>query len=365
MMTMFLNLLKTIGINFACAFSFAFFEMAQAAGPHSALPMLAPAPAGNPVTPEKIELGKKLYFDPRLSADGTVSCNSCHNVMSGGDDNLPVSVGIRGQKGGRSAPTVWNATFMSVQFWDGRAASLEDQAKGPLTNPIEMGMKDHAAVMKVVSEIPEYNDEFRVAFPGEKNPVNIDNLAKAIATFERTLTTPKSRFDQFLDGNESALTAVEKHGYEVAQSVGCFSCHSGVNFAGPALPEGTGFFQKFPTYENNKYVKQYRVKDDVGRFAVTKNVSDRNRWRVPTWRNIALTAPYFHNGSVASLDEAVRVMAKTQLDRNLGEDEVAAIVVFMRSLTGEFPKIEMPRLPATPGFSVSVKPAPIGSKKRL
>lgn len=337
----------------------------SAAGPHASIPARAPAPAANPITPAKIELGKKLYFDPRLSVDGTVSCNSCHNLMSGGEDNLPVSVGVRGQKGGRSAPTVWNAAFMSVQFWDGRAASLEDQAKGPLTNPIEMGMKDHAAVIKVVSEIPEYNDEFAAAFSGEKNPVNIDNLAKAIATFERTLVTPNSRFDQYLGGNEGALTPVERHGYELVQSVGCVSCHSGVNFSGPTLPEGTGFYQKFPTYETNSYVKQYRLKDDVGRFAVTKNLSDRHKWRVPTWRNIALTAPYFHNGSVTSLDEAVRIMAKTQLDRDLREEEVAAIVIFMRSLTGEFPKIDLPRLPATPGFSVSTKAVGVGAKKRL
>mgnify|MGYP006274720437 CR=1 FL=1 len=334
-------------------------------GPFAALPTEAQAPAKNPRSDAKVDLGKKLYFDPRLSADGTISCNSCHNVMAGGDDNRPVSVGIRGQKGGRSAPTVWNAAFMSAQFWDGRAASLEDQAKGPLTNPVEMGMKDHASVMRVVEEIPEYRDEFIRVFPGEVNAVNIDNLAKAIAAFERTLITPHSRFDKFVDGQESALSPVEKRGYELVQSVGCVSCHSGVNFAGPALPEGTGFFQKFPVYETNKFVAQYRFKEDTGRFSVTKNAADRHVWRVPTWRNIALTAPYFHNGAVASLSEAVRVMAKTQLDRDLAEDEVAAIVKFMGALTGEFPKIDMPRLPPTPGFTVSAKPVAREAKKRL
>lgn len=179
------------------------------------LPEAAPAPASNPVTPAKVELGKKLYFDPRLSADGTISCNSCHNVMAGGEDNRPVSVGIRGQKGGRSAPSVWNAAFMSAQFWDGRAASLEEQAKGPLTNPIEMGMKDHDAVMSVVAGIPEYRAEFAAVFPGENAPVNIDNLAKAIASFERTLVTPKSRLDRFLSGEKDAISATEKRGYEL------------------------------------------------------------------------------------------------------------------------------------------------------
>lgn len=338
---------------------------AAMSGSFVAIPVEVQAPAKNPLTPAKVELGKKLYFDPRLSADGTISCNSCHNVMAGGEDNRPVSVGIRGQKGDRSAPTVWNAAFMSVQFWDGRAPSLEDQAKGPLTNPVEMGMKDHDSVIRVVSEIPEYRDEFAAAFPGEISPVNIDNLAKAIASFERTLITPRSRFDKFIAGDERALTPVEKRGYEIVQSAGCVSCHSGVNFAGPALPEGTGFFQKFPVHGKNKYVSQYRLKEDQGRFNVTRNESDRHVWRVPTWRNISLTAPYFHNGSVASLDEAVRVMAKTQLDRDLAEDEVAAIVKFMGSLTGEFPKIDMPRLPATPGFTVSTKPVARESKKRL
>jgi len=286
--------------------------------------------------------------------------------MSGGEDNNPVSVGIRGQKGGRSAPTVWNAAFMSVQFWDGRAPSLEAQAKGPLTNPIEMGMKDHDAVIAVVRDIPGYAAMFAQAFPEDKNPVTIDNLAKAIASFERTLITPNSRFDKFSKGDANALTPLEKRGYEVAQGAGCTSCHSGVNFAGPALPEGTGFFQKFPTFENNTYVKQYRLKDDQGRFAATKNPADRHMWRVPTWRNVALTAPYFHNGAVATLDEAVRVMAKTQLDKTLPEDDVKAVVAFLGSLTGEFPNITMPRLPATPGFKVSQQTVPTeaGSVKK-
>jgi cytochrome c peroxidase len=335
-------------------FAFALFPVSVLANPfYSPIPATAPAPLTNPTTPAKVELGKKLYFDPRLSADGTVSCNSCHNVMAGGEDNRPTSVGIRGQKGGRSAPTVWNAAFMSVQFWDGRAASLEEQAKGPLTNPIEMGMKDHDAVISVVNEIPEYQAEFAAAFPGEKSPVTIDNLARSIAAFERTLITSNSRFDRFLNGDQKALSSEEKRGLDLVQSVGCVSCHSGVNFAGPSLPEGSGFFQRFPVFENNKYLKQYQLKEDTGRFSVTKQAADRYMWRVPGWRNIALTAPYFHNGSVASLDEAVRVMAKTQLNRDVPSEDVQSIVAFLGSLTGEFPKVDMPRLPSTPGFTVS------------
>jgi len=316
-----------------------------------ALPKSPPIPADNPMTKEKIELGKQLFFDPRLSLDGTVSCNTCHNVMAGGEDARPVSVGVAGQKGGRSAPTVWNSAFLTSMFWDGRMATLEDQAKGPMTNPIEMAMPSHDLVISRLNEIPGYVSQFQKVFG--KNGMNIDNTAKAIAAYERTLVTPNAPVDKFLSGNKKALSPAAQRGLQLVQEVGCTSCHSGVNYAGPALPQGTPFLQKHPTFTDNAYVEKYNLAKDPGRFEVTKSDADRNMWRVPTWRNIALTAPYFHNGSVATLDEAVRVMAKTQLNQDLKDAQVADIVAFLEGLTGEFPAQTLPRLPATPKLSLS------------
>lgn len=333
----------------------AFLTISQTLAPRAAameaLPSKPPVPADNPLTSAKIELGKQLYFDPRLSKDGTISCNSCHNVMAGGEDGRPHSVGIRGQHGGRSAPTVWNAAFLSVQFWDGRRNTLEDQAKGPLTNPIEMGMEDHDAVMARIKKIPGYVEAFQKAFPKESGPT-IDQLAKAIASYERTLITGGSPYDQYLKGNKKALSASAVRGMGLVQSVGCTSCHSGPVFAGPPLPVGTGFFQKFPMFPGSDYDKKYELTQDKGRFEVTKNEADRNMFRVPTWRNVAVTAPYFHNGKVKTLDEAIRVMAKTQLNRDLKDDEVKDIQAFLEGLTGKFPEQKMPRLPETPGESL-------------
>lgn len=320
------------------------------------LPNKVPAPADNLITPAKVELGKMLYFDPRLSFDGTVSCNSCHNVMSDGSDGRPVSVGVRGQRGGRGSPTVWNSGFMTVQFWDGRAASLEEQAKGPLTNPIEMGMPNHDEVMKRVNAIPGYIDAFKKAFPKEKGPVTIDNLARAIATFERTLVTYNSPFDKFKKGNKKAMTEPQIRGMKLVDEIGCTSCHTGENFAGEGQKMGEGNFQPFPQVPGSKFDKMYDLLSDKGRYEVTKNKEDMNHWRVPTWRNVALTAPYFHNGKVKTLDEAVRVMGKTQLDADLTDAQVADIVAFLNSLTGEFPKITAPRLPETAGMTLTPNP---------
>jgi cytochrome c peroxidase len=319
-----------------------------------ALPMVAPAPKDNPSTKEKVELGKTLYFDPRLSVDGTISCNSCHNVMAGGEDNRAFSVGVRGQKGGRSAPTVWNSAFHTVQFWDGRALSLEEQAKGPLTNPVEMGMKDHAAVMERVKMIPGYVTMFTNVF-GKNDPMTIDNLAKAIAAFERTLLTPNSPFDKFKKGNKKALSDAAKRGMKIVEEVGCTACHSGVNFNGETAM-GEGNFQKFPQNDGTAYDKKYRFSKDLGRYEVTKKAEDKGFFRVPTWRNVGLTAPYFHNGSVVTLEEAVRVMGKTQLDIDLSEAQVTDIVAFLHSLTGELPKIVVPHLPPTPGTTLTPNP---------
>jgi cytochrome c peroxidase len=312
-----------------------------------ALPSKAPEPANNPSTPAKIELGKMLYHDPRLSSSGTVSCNSCHNVMAGGDDNRGGSVGVKGQVGGRSAPTVWNSAFNSVQFWDGRAASLEAQAKGPVTNPIEMGMKSWDDVVARLKEIPGYRQGFTAAF-GSGDTINVDNAAKAIAAYERTLITPNSPYDKYVNGSTAVLTEQQVRGMNTFAEVGCASCHSGPAFNGPTQPEGTGFFMKLPTYPDATLEAKYGFEKDQGRTEATKNEADKHFYKVPTLRNIALTAPYFHNGKVMDLATAVQVMGKTQLNKDLSEQQVQDIVAFLNALTGEFPSQAMPHLPDYP-----------------
>lgn len=334
------------------ALASAVFVLSGTAMAFEPLPAKPPIPADNPMTAEKIELGKQLYFDPRLSSDGTVSCNSCHNVMSGGTDNRALSIGVNAQKGGRSSPTVWNAAFLSVQFWDGRAPTLEEQAKGPILNPVEMGMPDAATVITRLSKIDEYQQQFAKVFGGDK-PLTYDNLAKAIAAYERTLLTPNSPFDRYLRGDKAVLSDKAVRGMKLVEDVGCTSCHSGPIFAGPQMPAGQGFYQKFPAYTDNAYVKRYGLVADTGRYQATQKEDDRHLWRVATWRNVALTAPYFHNGSVATLDDAVRVMAKTQLNRDLSDAQVGDIVAFLNSLTGEFPAQTLPRLPATPNQALT------------
>lgn len=306
------------------------------------LPTTAPAPEDNPTTEEKVALGKMLYHDPRLSSTGTVACASCHNTMLGGEDNRPNSMGVNGQTGGRSAPTVWNAAFNKVQFWDGRAASLEAQAAGPVTNPIEMGMKSWDDVVARLKTINGYQTAFKNAFGGD-NAISKDNATKAIAAYERTLITPNSPYDKYVNGDKAAMTVQQIRGMQKAVELGCTSCHSGPAFNGP------GVFQKFPVTSNGYFEAQYHFSKDKGLAEVTKKDSDEHLWKVPTLRNIALTAPYFHNGSVKTLDKAVTVMAKLQLNKDLSEADVADIVAFLNALTGEFPKQTMPVLPGTPG----------------
>lgn len=321
---------------------------AQAAAQWQALPAVAPAPTDNPTTPAKVRLGKMLFFDPRFSSTGTVSCFSCHNIMEGGDDHRPVSIGVEAQRGGRNAPTVFNAAFLSVQFWDGRAAALEDQDKGPPVNPIEMGMKGLTEVISRIRLIPGYRPYFEQAF-GSGDVVTMDNASKAIAAYERTLITPGSGYDRYVQGDHNALTAQQIRGMNTFAAVGCASCHQGPNFSGPSLPMGQGFFMKFPVYPRSAYVAKYGLMKDLGRYEVTHNPADKNVWRVPGLRNLVYTAPYMHNGSVKSLPEAVRLMASTQLNRKLTEQQVGDITAFVESLTGPFPKQTMPRLPPTPG----------------
>jgi len=309
------------------------------------LPTTAPAPADNPTTPEKVALGKMLYHDPRLSSTGTVACASCHNTMLGGEDNRPNSMGVNGQTGGRSAPTVWNAAFSDVQFWDGRAASLEEQAAGPVTNPIEMGMKSWDDVVARLKTIKGYSHAFELAFGSDHEAITKENATKAIAAYERTLITPNSAYDKYVEGDKDAMTEQQIRGMNKAVELGCTSCHSGPAF------NGSGAFQKFPVHSNGYFEAQYHFSKDLGRAEVTKDKKDEHLFKVPTLRNIALTAPYFHNGSVPTLDKAVKIMAKLQADKDLSDEDTADIVAFLNALTGEFPKQEMPRLPGTPGSS--------------
>jgi len=325
-----------------------FASTAAMATDWQALPAEAPAPADNPTTPAKVELGKMLYFDPRLSSTGTVSCFSCHNVMEGGDDHRPTSIGVHGQLGGRNAPTVWNAAFQSTQFWDGRAPSLEAQAKGPITNPIEMGMPKLELAVDRIKRISGYQPIFQQAF-GRSAQISADTIAMAIAAYERTLITPDSPYDRFVKGDKKALTVQQQRGMQSFADVGCVSCHSGANFSGPSLPEGRGFFMKFPIYLDNTYVVRYHLLDDGGKAVQTGKAEDQNVWRVPTLRNLAYTAPYFHNGLVQSVPEAIRIMAAAQLNKKLADDQVADIAAFLDGLVGKFPEQTMPHLPPTPG----------------
>jgi len=241
-------------------------------------------------------------------------------------------------------------TFQSVQFWDGRAKDLEEQAKGPLINPIEMSMEDHDFVMNRVKKIPGYVTQFDKVFG--KGKVTIDNAAKAIAAYERTLITPDSPFDKYLKGNKRAMSAQAVRGMKTVIELNCVQCHNGVNLSGPPLPVGEANWQKFPLIPDEEYTPKYRFLDDKGRAEVTKNPEHERYYRVPTWRNVAITAPYFHNGSVKTLDEAVRVMAKVQLGKTLTDVQVADIVEFLKATTGVIPKQRLPLLPQTPGSSV-------------
>ena len=323
-------------------------------GQWQALPEKAPEPADNPTTEAKVALGKMLYFDTRFSSTGTVSCFSCHNVMEGGDDHRPTSIGVHGQVGGRNAPTVWNSAFLSAQFWDGRAPSLEEQAKGPPTNPIEMGMANLDATIARIQAIPGYKPYFAAAF-GQGDTVTMDNAAKAIAAYERTLITPDSAYDRYVKGDKKAMTEQQVRGMDTFAKTGCTACHSGPTFNGSAnLPMGQGFFMKFPIFPGSVYETQYKLTEDLGRHTVTQQDADKHLWRVPTLRNLTYTAPYFHNGLVTSLDDAVRVMGKVQLNKDLSDNEIQDIVAFLKALDGPFPQQTMPRLPPTPGNLLTV-----------
>lgn len=282
----------------------------------------------NPITTEKVILGRTLYFDKRLSKDETLSCNSCHDLQTFGVDNETTSDGVGGLKGERNSPTVLNAAYHFSQFWDGRAKDVEEQAGGPILNPVEMAMPDQEAVLKRLQAVEGYRKLFAAAFPGEEQPVNYVNLQKAIGAFERKLITP-SRFDEYLKGNTEALTTDEKRGLQTFMDVGCTACHSGTVLGGQ-------MYQKFGLAGNYwDFTQSSRV--DNGRFLVTKSESDKFIFKVPSLRNIEKTHPFFHDGSVTDLAEAVKIIAKLQLNRDLTEDQVNEIVIFLKTLTGTVP----------------------------
>lgn len=294
---------------------------------YGTLPYRANNPS-NEITKEKIELGKLLYFDKRLSKDGTVSCNSCHNLETFGVDLLPTSPGVGGVLGARNSPTVFNAAFHKTQFWDGRAKDVEEQAGGPILNPVEMAIPSEEFLLKRLSEIPLYQDKFAKAYPNESKVFTYDNLTKAIAAFERVLVTP-SPFDEYLAGDEDALTLQQKKGMMSFSLVGCTTCHAGKLLGGE-------LFQKFGVYDDY-WEHTSSEKIDEGKFEVTKSELDKYIFKVPSLRNVAETAPYFHDGSVDSLGRAVDIMAKVQLDKELSKEEVENIVAFLESLTGDIP----------------------------
>ena len=280
------------------------------------------APKG--LNPDKVALGRKLYHDTRLSGDNTLSCASCHDLKKGGTDQAQYSTGIRNQKGGINAPTVLNASLAFVQFWDGRAPNLQAQAAGPVANPVEMGGNWNDVPGKLKQD-KEYADAFAKLYP---EGITQESVTDAIATFEKTLVTTNSRFDQFLRGKTSALTADEQEGYRLFTADGCYKCHVGQAMGGKS-------FEKFGLYTSYFDARGNLTPADDGRFGVTKNDSDRHKFKVPTLRNVALTFPYLHDGSTSDLSKVVKLMGRYQLGEDISDREVALMVKFLNSLTGE------------------------------
>jgi cytochrome c peroxidase len=314
--------------------------------------LLSPATvfSGEPIQPispvkeinlAQVELGKKLFFDPRLSKSGFISCNSCHNLSMGGTDNLKTSIGHNWQQGPINSPTVLNSSMNLAQFWDGRAKDLKEQAGGPIENPGEMAFTHDLAINVLVS-IPAYVTEFKQVFGSEK--IDIDMVTQAIAEFEKTLVTPNSRFDKWLLGDKNAVTATELAGYKLFKESGCVACHNG-----PAV--GSSSFQKMGV------VEPYKTSSNaVGLAAVTGKDADRFMFKVPTLRNVEMTYPYFHDGEAATLTEAVDIMGRLQLGKKYTKEENANIVAFLKTLTGDQPSFLIPILPASTDKTPPPKP---------
>lgn len=302
---------------------------------------IQPLKAVKIANPALVELGKKLYFDPRLSKSGFISCNSCHNLSMGGTDNLKTSIGHNWSQGPINAPTVLNSSLSVAQFWDGRAKDLKAQAGGPIANPGEMAFT-HELAVDLLQSMPGYVAEFKKTFGTEK--VTIDEVTKAIAAFEETLVTPNARFDKWLQGDKKAISKQELAGYNLFKSAGCVACHNG-----PAV--GGNSFQKMGV------VEAYKASSPAeGRVSVTKEDADRFKFKVPTLRNVELTYPYFHDGAANTLKEAVETMGRVQLGKKFTDEENASIVAFLKTLTGDQPSFKLPQLP--PSSDATPRPQP-------
>ena len=300
-----------------------------------------PLPAFKSVEPAKVELGKKLFFDPRLSKSGFISCNSCHNLSMGGSDNIKTSIGDRWQKGPINSPTVLNSSLNLAQFWDGRAKDLREQAGGPIANPGEMAFS-HELAVDMLQSVPQYVAEFKQVFGHDK--LSIEEVTSAIAAFEETLVTPNARFDQWLKGDKKAISEQELRGYELFKSAGCVACHNGPNLGGSS-------------FQRMGIVEPYKTTNTAeGRFAVTGKDADRFNFKVPTLRNVELTYPYFHDGAADTLAQAVDTMGRLQLGRTFTDAQNADIVAFLKTLTGEQPQIMLPILP--PSSDKTRRPQP-------
>ena len=282
---------------------------------------IRPIPEVSKVDMKKVRLGKKLFFDPRLSENGTVSCATCHDLNHGGDDGLKVSTGINGKQGSINAPTVYNAVFNFRQFWDGRAKDLKEQVGGPIANPVEMGYSMKQAV-ETLKQNPEYVKEFKAIYP---KGVTEETVKDAIAEFEKALITPDAPFDRYLRGDKNAIGKKAKEGYALFESKGCILCHNGVNVGG-------NFYNKFGIFRDAN-------SSSLGRYNITKKEEDKFVFKVPSLRNVALTAPYMHDGRAKTLTDAVEIMTEHQLGRYIKEKEIECIVEFLKSLTGKIPQI--------------------------
>ncbi len=304
---------------------------------------IQPIEDAKPKNPGMVELGKMLFFDPRLSKSGFISCNSCHNLSMGGTDNLQTSIGHNWQQGPINSPTVLNSSMNLAQFWDGRAKDLKEQAAGPIANPKEMAFT-HELTVDVLRSIPQYRARFQQLFGADK--INIGMVTTAIAAFEETLVTPGSRFDKWLKGDKQALSQTELEGYKLFKESGCTGCHNGATVGG-------GSSQKFGIYETYKTTNKAE-----GRSAVTGRDADRFKFKVPNLRNVELTYPYFHDGAAETLEDAVDTMGRLQLGRKFTKEENAKIVAFLKSLTGKQPEFMLPILP--PSTKETPKPKPFG-----
>lgn len=324
------------------ALSISFATAALAAQRNEPIQPIEPAPVTDQA---KVELGKQLFFDPRLSKSGFISCNSCHNLSMGGSDNLPTSIGHNWQEGPINSPTVLNSSLNLAQFWDGRAGDLQEQAGGPIANPMEMGFT-HDLAVGVIESIPQYVESIKNVYKVDK--ITINEITDAIAEFEKTLVTPNARFDQWLKGDDKALTTYELEGYNLFKSVGCTACHNGVNVGGNS-------FQKMGLYE--EYITKNPAEGVAG---LSGEDADRFKFKVPTLRNVELTYPYFHDGAYWKLEDAVDVMARLQLGRKLETDEIAKITAFLKTLTGEQPGFQLPMLP--PSNNSTPIPEPFAKK---